>query len=160
MRAGIRASKCGRARRASVARSQRLNDYRLCNDSEWNIPWSRVEPVLDAVKAPHAVYHYKNAAGGPLSTTLTVQAERIDAGHTTDESQEQCSFMYHCYAGSGKTVVTPPNGKTVVFNWTSRDTFCVPGWSKVQHHNVSGDKAYLVAVSDRPLLDLLQLWRP
>ena len=137
-----------------------INQYRLCNESEWNVPWSKVEPVLNADKSPHAVYHYKNASGGPLSTTLTVQAERIDAGHTATESQEQCSFMYHCYAGDGQTVVTPPNGEVVIFNWTSRDTFAVPAWSKVQHHNMSEEKAYLVAISDRPLLDTLQLRRP
>ncbi|SPO06313.1 related to gentisate 1,2-dioxygenase oxidoreductase [Cephalotrichum gorgonifer] len=132
----------------------------LCNDSEWRIPWSRVEATLSSDTAPHAIYHYKNGSGGPLSTTLAVQAERIDAGHTTEESQEQCSFMYHCYTGDGQTIVTPANGEKVVFKWTSRDTFAVPAWSKIQHVNESGTPAYLVAVSDRSLLDLLQLQRP
>ena len=120
----------------------------------------RWEPILHADELPHAIYHYKNAAGGPLSTTLTLQAERINPGHATEESQDQCSYMYHCYEGEGQTIVTPPNGEKVVFNWTSRDTFAVPAWSKIQHINKSGDPAYLVAVSDRPLLDLLQLRRP
>lgn len=139
---------------------KKTDKYSLCNDSEWNIPWSKVEPVLNEDESPHAIYHYKNAAGGPLSTTLAVHAERIVGGHTTEESQEQCSFMYHCYSGDGQTVVNPPNGKVEIFTWTSRDTFVVPAWSKVQHHNMSEEKAYLVAISDRPLLDLLHLQRP
>lgn len=137
-----------------------MTQYRLCDDSEWNIPWSKVEPILNADEAPHAIYHYKNASGGPLSTTLTVQAERIDGGHTTVESQEQCSFMYHCYDGNGQTAVTTPNGELEIFEWAPGDTFAVPAWSKVEHHNVNEERAYLVGISDRPLLDLLQLRRP
>ena len=144
----------------SVLAVPSTNHGRPCEDSEWRIPWSKVEPVLNEGTSPHTVYHYRNAAGEPLSTTLTIQAERIDAGHTTEVSQEQCSFMYHCYAGDGQTIVTPPNGEATVFSWTSRDTFAVPAWSKIQHVNNSGSRAYLVAVSDRPLLDLLRLRRP
>lgn len=126
---------------------------------EWRYPWGPVEATLNAQSVPHAIYHYSKKTGEPLSTTLGVQAERIDAGHTTKRSQESCSFIYHCYSGKGRTIVDPPSGERMAIEWTSKDTFAIPAWSTIQHINESTNRAYLVAVSDRPFLDLLGLMR-
>lgn len=111
---------------------------------------------------PYAVYHYTTEEGKPLSTTLGVQAERIDAGHKTETRREQSSFLYHCYEGRGRTYITSPWSEEVVVKWEARDTFAVPAWSAVRHENTSteGQKSYLVAVNDRPFLDALGLVRP
>lgn len=119
-----------------------------------------MEAELNEEGTPHAVYHYTLKDGRPLSTTLTMQAERIDAGYTTEPVQESASFIYHCYEGKGRTIISPPSGKDYTFSWTTKDTFAVPAWSKIQHINDSETPAYLVAASDRPFLDSLGLRRP
>lgn len=109
---------------------------------------------------PHAIYHYKTTGGKALSTTLGVQAERIDGGLTTDTKQDSSSFIYHCYEGRGCSLVESPEGVKEKFNWEMGDTFAVPAWSKVQHVNHCAEAAYLVAVHDGPFLDGLGLRRP
>ncbi|KAK1995021.1 gentisate 1,2-dioxygenase [Colletotrichum falcatum] len=126
---------------------------------EWRHPWDKVEAALKEREGPHAVYHYEND-GKPLSPILGAQAERIDGNHTTGEVREQASFLYHCYEGRGRTVVEPPAGPRVVFEWAARDTFAVPAWSRIRHVNEDSAPAYLVAVSDRPLLSSIGLIKP
>jgi gentisate 1,2-dioxygenase len=120
-----------------------------------------VQAALDGANLPHATHHYQTPDGKPLSTTIGMQAERLGAGVTTESSRHPSSFLYHCHGGSGRTIIDPPNGERVVVEWTCRDTFAVPAWSRVQHVNASGDEpAYLVAVNDRPFLELLGLTKP
>ncbi|TKW53829.1 Gentisate 1,2-dioxygenase [Colletotrichum tanaceti] len=126
---------------------------------EWRHPWAEVEAALDAQDGPYAVHHY-TVHGKPLSPILGAQAERIGGHHTTDEVREQASFLYHCYEGRGRTIVEPPTGPRVVFRWSARDTFAVPAWSRIQHVNEDSAPAYLVAVSDRPLLNSIGLVKP
>lgn len=133
----------------------------LCDPCEWRHPWAPVQANLDAQKGNHAVFHYTKKDGKPLSTTLGVQAERIAAGASSESSQDSSSFVYHCVEGNGRTVVETPSGEKMTFDWTSRDTFAIPSWSKVQHLNdSSSEAAYLVAVNDGPFLDLLGLRHP
>ncbi len=90
-----------------------------------------------------------------------MQAERIAAGHITEAVQEQSSFLYHCYEGSGRTIVEPPNGERIIFEVDVKDTFAVPAWSKIQHINdLKETAAYLVGVNDQPFINLLGLLRP
>ncbi|KAG7143692.1 Gentisate 1 like protein [Verticillium longisporum] len=119
-----------------------------CDPCEWRHPWAPVEEALNAAAGPHAVHHYRNADGRPLSTTLGVQAERLAPGAEV-ESRDSCSYIYHCYEGTGRTEVETPAGEKSVFRWTARDTFAVPAWSSVRHVNESQDeRAYLVACHD------------
>lgn len=108
----------------------------------------------------YVTYHYKTHGGQPLSTTLGVQAERINAGVTTNIMQDSNSFIYHCYEGKGYSILESPRGVKEKFDWEMGDTFAVPAWSKVQHVNVAKEAAYLVAVHDGPFLDRLGLRIP
>ncbi|RXG42336.1 hypothetical protein VDGE_09609 [Verticillium dahliae] len=124
-----------------------------CDPCEWRHPWAPVEEALNAAAGPHAVHHYRNADGRPLSTTLGVQAERLAPGAEA-ASRDSCSYIYHCYEGTGRTEVETPVGEKSVFRWTARDTFAVPAWSSVRHVNESPDqRAYLVACHDAFLSD-------
>lgn len=131
----------------------------MTDSCEWRHPWDQVEAELQAQEGPYAIHHY-TSHGKPLSPILGAQAERIDGNHTTKEVREQASFLYHCYEGQGQTIVEPPTGPRVIFKWTARDTFAVPAWSKIQHVNELSTTAYLVAVSDRPLLSSIGLIKP
>lgn len=132
----------------------------LGDTADWLHPWSKAQSVLDADTSSHAIYHYTVGNGKPLSTTLGVQAERIQSGTETVVKQDPSSYLYHCYEGKGRTVITPPNGPQETIEWESRDTFAIPAWSKIQHFNASSDPAYLVAIHDGPFLDNLGLRRP
>ncbi|KAI0886962.1 gentisate 1,2-dioxygenase [Annulohypoxylon maeteangense] len=130
-----------------------------CEDCEWRHPWKQVEATLLSQKGPHTVYHY-TSKGKPLSTTIGAQAERIDGHYSTTQRQESCSFMYHCYEGEGRTEIETPEGSVESINWASKDTFVVPAGSTVKHVNTSAERAYLVAFTDRPLLENLGLMKP
>jgi gentisate 1,2-dioxygenase len=132
---------------------------RLDDPCEWRHPWENTQKALDAMQAPHAIYHYKTVGGKPLSTTLGVQAERVNAGVTTETKQDSSSFIYHCYQGRGYSLVESPQGAKEKFHWEMGDTFAVPAWSRVQHGNCDVEAAYLVAVHDGPFLDGLGLRR-
>src|SRR5690242_4326557 len=105
---------------------------RLCDPSEWRHPWGPVEAKLNAQEGDHAVHDYTNSNGTPLSNILTVKAERLNPGAVV-ESQEQCSYIYHCYEGQGRTEIETPSGQKVTFQWKARDTFAIPTWSKIKH---------------------------
>jgi len=129
--------------------------------SVWRHSWSETQGALDVQPGDHAVYHYRNYAGKPLAGTLGAQAERISPNTTTTATQDIRSFIYHCYAGQGYSMVETVSGETIRLGWTSRDTFAVPAWSKVVHVNDSEtEQAYLVGMHDGPFLDALALRRP
>lgn len=124
----------------------------------WRFPWKDVEASLKSKTGRHRIHHY-SSNGKHLSNTLSAQAEMIEAGHTTALSQETCSFIYHCYAGNGQTIVKSPNGMEMIIDWVAKDTFTVPAWSQVQHINRGSGVAYLFAINDRPLIESLGLSR-
>ncbi|KAJ5679440.1 Lipoamide Acyltransferase [Penicillium macrosclerotiorum] len=125
---------------------------KLCDPCEWCIPWDVAESALESSDLPHAVYSYLQPNGQPLSTTLGIQAERLNAG-AISESRDSSSYVYHCYEGHGRTEIESPRGEKSAFNWGPRDTFAVPAWSKLKHINVSEtEKAYLVASRPQSLL--------
>ncbi|KAK2786858.1 hypothetical protein FQN52_007599 [Onygenales sp. PD_12] len=125
------------------------------------IPWATVQKSFDAqTGSQHAVYHYSRSDRDKhLSDTLSAQAERISAGHTTPTNQETCSFIYHVKEGEGSTSIKAPNGNETTINWAARDTFVVPAWSEVKHSVSGAGDAYLFAVNDRPMVESLGLFR-
>ncbi len=60
--------------------------------------------------------------------------------------------MYVVYQGSGRSVI---NG--VLFEWGPGDTFVTPSWASVDHE--AFERADLFAISDRPVLQGLHLYR-
>lgn len=63
--------------------------------------------------------------------------------------------MYHCYEGEGRTDLQLPSGEETSLAWRSRDTFVVPAGSRTRHANAGDATAYLVAFTDRPMLERL-----
>lgn len=146
-----------------------LNSYpearypsQLVNQCTSQFPWKPVEEALQAMGGEYGRYDYKHANGSHLSLTLSVQAERLASGASSPQSQETTSFMYHVVEGQGySTIQTSGDGKVHKIEWTTKDTFVVPAWSKVTHTNTSrdGKEAFLVAVNDRPMVESLGLMR-
>ncbi|KPI34553.1 Gentisate 1,2-dioxygenase [Cyphellophora attinorum] len=126
-------------------------------NSHNRFPWDAVAKHLDQDKSLHALHLYRRSDGLHLSKTVSAQAERVSAGHTTAVSQECYSYVYHVKSGQGFTSIA--NGRTSevsVIEWKAKDTFAVPCWSKVTHTcTLESGSAYLFAINDRPIVDAL-----
>ncbi|KAK7979896.1 hypothetical protein PG989_012353 [Apiospora arundinis] len=145
------------------------------DDAHLKIPWSKAQAHLDAQPGHHAIYHYTLPVTNisspaspassfdsttPLSRTIGGQAERIDAGTASPAIRESCSFVYHCFEGSGRTRLTLADGKTETVEWERGDTFAVPAWTERVHEAAeSGEASYLFAVNDLPLLRNLGMYK-
>jgi gentisate 1,2-dioxygenase len=134
-----------------------LTSFRPADPCPWRFPWKDVEAAFQTMSGTHRIHHYRSN-GAHLSKTLSAQAEMIEAGHTTETSQESVSFIYHIYQGEGQTTVKTPEGKDLTIDWVAKDTFTVPSWSKVQHTVRDTSTAYLFAVNDRPMIESLGLY--
>ncbi|KAK8040157.1 hypothetical protein PG993_008568 [Apiospora rasikravindrae] len=144
------------------------------DDALLKIPWSRVQVGLNAQPGNHAIYHYTLPAytlspssdGSisttmPLSRTVGAQAERIQAGTASPPIRESCSFVYHCFEGAGRTLLTLADGVSKEeVHWKRGDTFAVPAWTERVHEAEAGEAtAYLFAVNDLPLLRNLGMYK-
>ncbi|KAJ5811770.1 C6 transcription factor [Penicillium riverlandense] len=125
--------------------------------SSQSFPWHAVQKALDFGTGPYALYHYHRIEGRHLSASISAQAERVAAGHTTNATRDTCSFVYHIHSGCGTTRIRAADGGEKVIQWKEKDTFAVPAWSEVQHTAV--DTSYLFAINDRPMVESLGLHR-
>lgn len=128
---------------------------------DWQFPWGPVEKALIAQSGSYARFFYRGKDTPHLSHTLTAQAERIAAGTTSPASRETVSFMYHVVEGEGYSEVQSNDDEEPRrLTWTAKDTFAVPAWSEITHTcTLSCGNAYLVAITDRPIIESLGLLR-
>ncbi len=90
--------------------------------------------------------------GGPVVSTFACEMYRIYPGEHTATKRKTGSSLYVVFQGTGRTVI---NG--VLFEWGPGDIFVTPSWASVDHE--AFDRADLFAISDRPVLQLLHLYR-
>jgi len=127
-----------------------------------NYPWSRTEQVLrEAVDvdagSPYdgVVFEYANPlTGGSVLPTLGCFVQQLAAGLRTDAHRHTSSAVYQVVSGSGRTIV---DGTTL--EWTTNDTFVVPGWAVHEHVNDGDEPATLFSVTDDPVIRALGLYR-
>ncbi|KAI7876444.1 RmlC-like cupin [Lichtheimia hyalospora FSU 10163] len=128
--------------------------------SSLKFPWAPVQKALDTTgDGVYATYTYTQADGKPLSYIIGGEAERIGAQSVSPKRRETCSRVFHVYHGTGYTEVDDGNGNKKVLKWTNSDTFAVPSWYSVVHHNEMNEPAYLFSYNDKPLLENLGLYR-
>ena len=90
--------------------------------------------------------------GGPAVSTFACEMHRLEPGARTSTKRKTGSSVYVVFQGSGRSVI---NG--VRFEWGPGDIFVAPSWASVDHEaNLQAD---LFAISDRPVLQLLHLYR-
>lgn len=130
-------------------------------ESPMKYPWRDTEKYLNNVEGDYAVYDYHSKENplSPLSTIIGAQAERINCGAESQWRQENSSFVYHSYKGSGKTILKNVDNSETIINWSQRDTFCIPSWKRFKHINTGDEIVYLFSYSDKPLLKNLNIHR-
>ncbi|KAF7547305.1 hypothetical protein G7046_g9040 [Stylonectria norvegica] len=128
---------------------------------DMKVSWAQVQEYFDEQESHHATYHYEIVKEGmktSLSQTIGAQAERIEAGYESAPTRETCSFVYHCFEGSGSTFLRHANGNVQQVEWSKGDTFAVPAWTE-KIHKANGAVSYLFAINDLPLLQNLGMYR-
>jgi len=90
--------------------------------------------------------------GSPAVSTFACEMYRLYPGERTPSRRKTGSSVYVVFQGTGRSVI---NG--VLFEWGPGDIFVTPSWASVDHE-VSA-RADLFAISDRPVLQALHLYR-
>ena len=93
--------------------------------------------------------------GGPVLPTLACHIQLLRPGEHTRAHRHTASAIYHVVRGAGVTIV---NGEA--FTWSQGDVLALPTWAWHEHENRSStEDAILFSVTDRPMLQALDLYR-
>lgn len=126
----------------------------------FSYPYARSREALATMSrngAPDACHGYKlryinpGTGGSPMPTIGAFMA-LLPSGFASAPYRSTDGTVYSVVEGTGETVV----GDTVI-RWKPRDLFVVPAWAR--HHHRAGSEAVLFSFSDRPVQDVLGLWR-
>jgi gentisate 1,2-dioxygenase len=85
-------------------------------------------------------------------STFTCEMHRLFPGSRTPSRRKTGSSVYVVFQGNGSSVI---NG--VRFEWGPGDIFVTPSWASVDHE--ASERADIFAISDRPVLQMLHLYR-
>ncbi len=94
------------------------------------------------------------ATGGYTYPTMSCEVQLFKSREVTDAHRHTSTSIYHVFKGQGRTRV----GEGYL-DWNKGDTFVIPLWQWHSHENLSKDEAVLFSISDRPVMESLQLYR-
>ncbi len=119
--------------------------------------WGETERTLEALHqarggAMVSLEFVNPLTGGPAVSTFACEMHRLYPGARTSTKRKTGSSVYVVYQGNGRSVI---NG--VRFEWGPGDIFVTPSWAGVDHE--AFERADLFAISDRPVLQALHLYR-
>jgi gentisate 1,2-dioxygenase len=119
--------------------------------------WAETERTLETLHQsqdhPIISLEYVNPlTGGPVVSTFACEMHRLYPGTRTSSRRKTGSSIYVVFQGNGYSVI---NG--VCFEWGPGDIFVTPSWASVDHE--ASERADLFAISDRPVLQVLHLYR-
>ena len=126
----------------------------------FNYPYSRTREALTFMLrnyAPdpyhgHKIRFINPATGGAPMPTIGAYMALLPGGFVTAPYRCTDGTIYSVVEGTGETII----GDTV-YRWKPRDLFVIPGWHT--HYHRAGSEAVLFSFSDRPVQDVLGLWR-
>ena len=93
-------------------------------------------------------------SGGYTYPTMSCEAQLLKGNESTRAHRHTSTAIYHVVRGQGRTRV----GEGYL-DWRRGDTFVVPLWQTHVHENSSSEEAVLFSISDRPVMEALQLYR-
>jgi len=119
--------------------------------------WADTDAALDdALSASSAatasVEFVDPTTGRSVLPTLACEMHRLTPQAITPTTRRAGSAIFVVHRGSGSSVI-----QGVRFHWTQGDMFVAPSWAAVEHESARG--ADLFAISDRPALEALSLYR-
>ena len=119
--------------------------------------WAQTERTLERLHQAHggamiSLEYVNPLTGGPIVSTFACEMHRLYPGARTSSRRKTGSSVYVVYQGNGSSVI---NGER--FDWGPGDFFVTPSWARVDHE--ASERADLFAISDRPVLQALHLYR-
>ncbi|MGZ3644885.1 MAG: cupin domain-containing protein [Ktedonobacteraceae bacterium] len=119
--------------------------------------WGETERTLEALHQARggsmsSLEFVNPLTGSPVVSTFACEMHRIYPGERTATGRKTGSSVYVVFQGSGYSVI---NG--IRFEWGPGDIFVTPSWASVDHE--ASERADLFAISDRPVLQALHLYR-
>jgi len=126
----------------------------------FSYPYGRSREALATLARngdPDACHGYKlryinpGSGGAPMPTIGAFMA-LLPGGLRTAPYRSSDGTLYSVVEGEGSTVIGD-----ITFRWKPRDVFVVPAW--MRHHHHASTEAVLFSFSDRPVQEVLSLWR-
>jgi len=112
-----------------------------------------LDELLRARGGAEASIEFVNPSTGTSAMpTLGCEMHRLVAGRRTPPRRRVGSSVFVVFGGAGHSVI---GGER--FDWQRGDVFVVPSWAAVEHE--AAEPADLFAVTDRPVLEALHLYR-
>jgi len=122
----------------------------------WKDTYAALKAMTEEDRDPYdgTLLRYINpATGGYTYPTLSCEVQLLKAREITRAHRHTSTAIYHVFKGQGRTQVGE-----VYLEWKKGDTFVVPLWQWHRHESAA-DEAVLFSLSDRPVLESLQLYR-
>ncbi|MDQ6792743.1 MAG: cupin domain-containing protein [Candidatus Dormibacteraeota bacterium] len=119
--------------------------------------WDVTDEALNSLHAARggliASLEFTNPlTGGSAVATFACEMHRVRPGGRTPTARKTGSSVYVVFRGRGRSVISGE-----VFEWGPGDVFVTPSWSSVDHE--AAETADLFAISDRPVLQALHVYR-
>lgn len=119
----------------------------------WRDTDASLSALLESGSSPIASLEFVNPSNGRSAMpTLGCEMHRIMPDERTRTRRKLGSSIYVVFRGRGCTII---DGQR--FDWEPRDIFVTPSWAAVDHQ--VAELADIFAVSDRPILQALHLFR-
>lgn len=124
--------------------------------------WADTASTIEALKAAevedecdgfYLTYNHP-VNGGPTLPTFACDIQVMRPRRSFKAHRHSCTTIYHAFRGEGVTEIEDQR-----FDWRQGDIFVVPPWSWHKHQNTSGGESTLFAMTDRPAMQALQIYR-
>jgi gentisate 1,2-dioxygenase len=124
--------------------------------------WADTESTMEALKAAETedecdgIYltYSHPGHGGPTLPTFACDIQLLRPRRGLKAHRHSCTTIYHAVRGDG---VTEIEGQR--FEWKQGDIFVVPPWNWHKHENTSSGESILFAMTDRPAMEALDIYR-
>jgi gentisate 1,2-dioxygenase len=124
--------------------------------------WADTQATFDALKAAEAedacdglyLTYSHPLHGGATLPTFACDIQLLRPRQSLTAHRHSCTTIYHAFRGDG---VTQVEGER--FEWKQGDIFVVPPWNWHKHQNTSGGESVLFAMTDRPAMQALDIYR-
>ena len=143
----------GHARPAWLKREHLVPPYRYA--------WKDTYPTLLALKSSEGDpfdgirLEYRNPFdGGPTLPTFSCEIQLLRPNEKTKSHRHTSSTIYYVFRGEGGTTIEGEE-----FQWAQGDVMVIPPWLWHDHNNPSSDDVILFSINDRPVLEVLALYR-
>jgi gentisate 1,2-dioxygenase len=137
-----------------VVSMEQLPAYRY----RWSDTLEALEQLCDLSEGDaynEAIFEFKNpVTGGHTLPTMSVEIQVLRPGEVTRSHRRSGTAMLHVIEGEGATQVGAEE-----ISWNKRDCFTIPPLQWHAHRNLSSrERALLLCVNDRPILEALGLY--